>query len=142
MKHFALCAVALLFGAGLLSSVLAAEPRAKSAFQVCLDPGHPSEINDGRQLLNGLREVDVNWAVAQHLKTLLEKKGYAVVLTKSALTERVTNRRRAEIANEARANLMLRLHADSEGPSGFTIYHPRQAGTVNGVTGPSATVIQ
>ena len=37
---------------------------------------------------------------------------------------------------------MLRLHADSEGPSGFTIYHPRQAGTVDGVTGPSAAVIQ
>lgn len=119
----------------------AAEPRAKNSFRVCIDPGHPSENNDGRELLNGLREVDVNWTVAQALRTLLEEKGYAVVLTKSALSELVTNKRRAEIANDASADLMLRLHADSEGASGYTIYFPRRQGTAKGVTGPSPAVI-
>ncbi len=124
------------------ASAHAADRPAKSGFRVCIDPGHPSENNDGRELLNGLREVEVNWAVAQALRALLEENGYAVVLTKSSLLESVTNRRRAEIANEASADLMVRLHADSEGPSGFTIYYPRRQGTVKGVTGPSPAMIE
>ena len=111
-------------------------------FCVCLDPGHPSENNDGRELLNGVREVEINWAVAQALKRMLEEKGYVVVLTKSSLTEYVTNKRRAEIANEAPADLMLRLHADSEGPSGFTFFYPRKQGQTKGVRGPSPAVIE
>ena len=118
------------------------EPRAKSGFRVCIDPGHPSENSDGRELLNGAREVEVNWAVAQALRKLLEQNGYQVVLTKSSVDEMVTNKRRAEVANEAQADLMLRLHADSEGPSGFTIYHPRKQGQVRGVKGPSPAVIE
>ncbi len=120
---------------------LAAEPATKSVFRVCLDPGHPSENSDGRELLHGLREVEVNWAVAQALKPLLKAKGYDVIMTKSSLDEKVTNQRRAEIANEASADLMLRLHADSEGSSGFTIYYPRRSGMVRGIKGPSAEVI-
>lgn len=118
----------------------AAEPEAP--FRVCLDPGHPSENNDGRELLNGVREVEINWAVAQVLQKLLEEKGYAVVLTKSSLGEYVTNKRRAEIANEAAADLMLRLHADSEGPSGFTLFYPRKQGQTKGLSGPSPAVIE
>jgi N-acetylmuramoyl-L-alanine amidase len=123
-------------------SLTAAEPLRKAAFRVCLDPGHPSENNDGRELLNGVREVEINWAVTQALRKLLEEKGYAVVLTKSSLDEYVTNKRRAEIANETAADLMLRLHADSEGPSGFTVFCPHKQGLTNGVRGPSPTVIE
>jgi len=64
------------------------------------------------------------------------------VLTKSSLTEYVTNKRRAEIANEPPADLMLRLHADSEGPSGFTFFYPRKQGQTKGVRGPSPAVIE
>jgi N-acetylmuramoyl-L-alanine amidase len=120
----------------------AAEPPARGTFRVCIDPGHPSENNDGRELLNGVRELDINWTVAKALQKLLEQKGYVVVMTKSSLDEYVTNKRRAEIANEARADLMLRLHADSEGASGFTLYYPRKSGRTNGVEGPSAAVIE
>ena len=110
----------------------AADPQLAAPFRVCLDPGHPSENNDGRELLNGVREVEVNWAVAQALRRLLEAKGFTVVLTKNSLGEHVTNKRRAEIANEAGADLMLRLHADSEGPSGLTVFHPRRQGQSKG----------
>jgi N-acetylmuramoyl-L-alanine amidase len=89
-----------------------------------------------------VREVEGNWAVAQALRRLLEQNGYAVVLTKSSLSEHVTNKRRAEIANEATADLMLRLHADSEGPGGFTIYYPRKQGHVKGKQGPPLSVIE
>ena len=121
---------------------LAAESPAHAPFRVCIDPGHPSENNDGRELLNGVREVEINWIVAQALQKLLEQNGYSVVLTKNSLGEYVTNRRRAEIANEAAADLMLRLHADSDGPSGFTIYYPRKQGQVKGVKGPSPIMIE
>ncbi len=142
-RFFFAAALALSFTAvGAPSVARAAEPRAKNAFRVCLDPGHPSENNDGRELLHGLREVDVNWAVAQALRPLLEAKGFAVVLTKSSLKELVTNQRRAEIANEAAADLMLRLHADSDGASGYTVYFPRRQGTVRGVTGPAPAMIE
>ena len=122
--------------------VRAAERAAEGQFRVCIDPGHPSENSDGRELLNGLREVEINWTMAHALRALLEQNGYAVVLTKNSLGEYVTNKRRAEIANAAGADLMLRLHADSDGPSGFTIYHPRRPGEVKGVKGPSREMIE
>ena len=120
----------------------AAEPPSKAPFRVCIDPGHPSENNDGRELLNGLREVEINWAVGQALQKLLQQKGYGVVMTKSVLSEHVTNKKRAEIANEAAVDLMLRLHADSEGPGGFTLYYPRKQGRIGDVRGPPARVIE
>ena len=130
--------------AGLLAiaTTISAERPPTTPFRVCIDPGHPSENNDGRELLNGVREVEVNWAVAVALQALLEQNGYAVVLTKRSLGEFVTNKRRAEIANDASADLMLRLHADSEGPAGFTIYYPRKQGQVKGVKGPHLHVIE
>ena len=135
---------AALFLAAMLAAIPAvpAEPHRTPPFRVCIDPGHPSENNDGRELLNGVREVEINWAVAQALRRLLEQNGYEVVLTKSSVAEHVTNKRRAEIANEARAELMLRLHADSEGPGGFTIYYPRKQGQVKGMRGPAPMVIE
>jgi N-acetylmuramoyl-L-alanine amidase len=122
--------------------VIACQPAIAAPFRVCIDPGHPSENNDGRELLHGVREVDVNWAVAQALRQLLEQNGYGVVLTKSSLPEYVTNKRRAEIANDAGVDLMVRLHADSEGPGGFTLYYPKKAGQVKGARGPSPAMIE
>ena len=138
-----IAAIGLIFACSFRSTpVVAAEPRGSTPFRVCIDPGHPSENNDGRELLNGVREVEIVWTIAQALQKLLEQNGYAVVLTKHSLGEYVTNKRRAEIANEAGADLMLRLHADSEGPSGFTMYFPRKPGQVKGVKGPSAAMIE
>ena len=49
---------------------------------VAIDPGHPSETSEGASGSAGATEIQVNWAVAQRLKTLLEEGGYRVVLTK------------------------------------------------------------
>jgi N-acetylmuramoyl-L-alanine amidase len=133
--------LALIVGAW-ASEASAAPSPSHAAFRVCIDPGHPSEKNDGNELLNGVREVDVNWEVAQRLKKLLEDKGFVVTMTKSSVRKYVTNRERAFIANKARVDLMLRLHADSAGPSGFTLYYPRRQGEAQGHKGPPATVIQ
>jgi N-acetylmuramoyl-L-alanine amidase len=110
-------------------------------FCVCLDPGHPSENNDGAKLTNGLSETSLNWEVALLLRQQLEKDGFKVVMTKKAEKEFVTNRHRAEIANAAGANLFLRLHADEGNSSGFTVYYPNQRGNWHGIEGPSAEVL-
>jgi N-acetylmuramoyl-L-alanine amidase len=107
---------------------------------VCIDPGHPSEVGVGTQ---GKRstEVGVAWQIAKALQIRLRREGVDVFLTKSSERERVTNKRRAEIANEANANIMIRLHCDASNGSGFAVYYPAKPGKVNGVTGPSASVI-
>jgi N-acetylmuramoyl-L-alanine amidase len=115
---------------------------AAGKFRVCIDPGHPSENNDGGELTNGLREVTVNWEVALLLRRELESDGFTVVMTKESESEFVTNKDRAEIANRAQADLLLRLHADAGKASGFTVYYPRKQGTSHGVTGPAADVLR
>lgn len=106
---------------------------------ICIDPGHPSENGVGSRGKT-LTEVGVAWSVAKRLETLLTKEGYQVILTKSSENEMVTNRRRAEIANKAKADLMIRLHCDAAQASGFSVYYPRLEGRVDRVAGPSADV--
>lgn len=114
--------------------------RADAPPVVAIDPGHPSETSAGT-VQNGVAEVQVAWQVAQKLRDSLTASGYRVVLTKSREGERVTNRERARIANEAGAAVMVRLHCDASAGSGFALYAPDRQGTVQGVTGPSAGVI-
>lgn len=137
---------------GLLQNDVAAEQahepkgdskKATPAFFVCIDPGHPSEKNDGLTVTNGLREVRINWEIATLLQHELENDdGIKVALTKSSEREFVNNERRAAIANGQHANLFLRLHADAGNSSGFTIYYPRKQGSVHGKTGPSPEILR
>ncbi|MFN8139601.1 MAG: N-acetylmuramoyl-L-alanine amidase [Fimbriimonadales bacterium] len=116
---------------------------AQAPFRICIDPGHPSELNDAFHLTNGISENWVNWQVSLLLKKELEKiGGFSIKFTKTAEKELVKNRRRAEIANEFGAQLLLRIHADAGPGSGFTIYYPKQKGTTQGTTGPSEEVIR
>lgn len=114
---------------------------ATMAQTVCIDPGHPSEVGSGTRGKK-LTEVAVAWEVAKDLEARLRKEGIKVVLTKSSERQVVRNKRRAEVANEAKADLMVRLHCDASSGSGFAVYYPSQAGKVDGVTGPSENVIR
>ena len=107
---------------------------------ICLDPGHPSENGVGAKG-KGISEVQLVWNVALLAKADLQKAGYRVVLTKSSVNEKVTNRRRAEIANASKAALMLRLHADAGSHSGFATFFPDRKGKVGQKTGPADGVI-
>jgi N-acetylmuramoyl-L-alanine amidase len=110
---------------------------------VCIDPGHPSENGFGARG-HGIDELDLVWKVSQRTAEILRewKPGIKIVLTKGALREKVTNRRRAEIANESGADLCLRVHADSGGRSGFATYFPDKQAEVAGVFGPSLEVVE
>lgn len=79
--------------------------------------------------------------MAKRLETILEGKGYKVVMTKHSEKEFVKNRERADIANRSHADLMVRLHCDAAAGSGFTTYFPDRQGTSDGMTGPDPALI-
>jgi N-acetylmuramoyl-L-alanine amidase len=86
--------------------------------------------------------MEVVWLIAGRLKKRLEAEGVRVTLTKSALKQKVRNRDRAEIANRAGADLMIRLHCDATTERGLATYAPNRSGVSGGVRGPSAEVIR
>ncbi|MCD6360424.1 MAG: N-acetylmuramoyl-L-alanine amidase [Armatimonadetes bacterium] len=108
---------------------------------ICIDPGHPSETSAGCTGPGGTTENHINWIIALKLRDELEAAGATVVVTKQSENEKVTNRHRAEIANAAGADIMIRLHCDAASASGFSIYYPDRQGTRYGVTGPGQSVI-
>ena len=117
-------------------------PKPLAGFVICVDPGHQSETSYGTESRDRkLTELHVNWVVAQRLDALLRAEGATVVPTKIREAQIVTNRRRAEIANAAHADLFLRLHCDSGEQSGLATYYPDRQGTRFGVTGPDPSVI-
>lgn len=110
--------------------------------RLCIDPGHPSEVGIGTRGKR-ITEVGAAWLVALRMKELLVVEGAIVVLTKRKEREKVTNKRRAEIANAAEVHLMVRLHCDSEGGSGTATFYPDRQGTAaDGKRGPSREVIE
>lgn len=107
---------------------------------ICIDPGHPSENGVGTQGKH-VSELHAAWAVALRLERILKADGYTVTLTKSKERQTVTNKARAEVANDSDAALMLRLHCDAGTKPGLATYYPGAKGKVKGVTGPSDEVL-
>ena len=66
-----------------------------------------------RGVATGVPEAELDLAVALRLRALLERAGVRVVLTRTRTAgTSIGNVARARIANEARAELFLRIHAD------------------------------
>lgn len=96
---------------------------------VVLDPEHGGpEIGAGG---GGLGEKNVNLAIAQHLRALLEADGYQVVLTRETDTRaftlpddqsrnatRADLQARVDIANAAKANIFVAIHNNGAGNAG------------------------
>src|SRR5258706_13628416 len=109
---------------------------------VCIDPGHPSEVNSGGTIQNGTTEVHIAWVVALKLKGILEAKGFNVIMTKSRENELVRNIDRARVGNSSGAALMVRLHCDAGNDEGFAVYSPDRQATKDNTTGPRLAVIE
>ncbi|NLN74823.1 MAG: N-acetylmuramoyl-L-alanine amidase [Armatimonadetes bacterium] len=124
------------------SQLIGPVPTPKRSLVICVDPGHPSEVSSGKTVQNGLQEVVINWNVAAYLIQNLQASGYSVICTKTHCEETVTNKRRAEIANQNGASLLIRLHCDTGSGSGYTLYYPDRQGKKNEKVGPSALVIK
>jgi N-acetylmuramoyl-L-alanine amidase len=109
---------------------------------VCIDPGHPSEVGLGTRGKK-ITEVAFAWEIAKRTKKRLEAAGIKVVLTKDSELQMVPNRTRAETANKAKADLMVRLHCDASTESGYAVYYPAQVGTAaNGTKGPAVDILK
>ena len=134
---------------------------AKQGATVVIDPGHDLRANSATEpigpgsstmkikdgggthgVASGLREADLNLRVALRLRTLLERTGMRVVMTRTRTAgASIGNIARARIANREGAALFLRIHADgSTDPSArgtHTLYPALRKGWTDDVYGES-----
>jgi N-acetylmuramoyl-L-alanine amidase len=127
-----------------------------AAAMICLDPGHGTPPAIGRQREpigpgsqvtkikdgGGARgEAEVVLAIANRTRTLLERRGYRVAMTRTGPTFRGGNIERARFCNRRNATLMLRIHADGSTDAsrrGVSILAPAlRRGWTNDVYSPS-----
>jgi N-acetylmuramoyl-L-alanine amidase len=111
---------------------------------VVVDPGHQAKADNGLEPIGpgatkkkakvsggtaspttGTPESEVTLAVGLKLRDALEALGVKVVMTRTTQDVDVPNSERAKIANDAHADLAIRLHCNGGGPSAhglFTLY--------------------
>lgn len=143
--------ISILFMLNLITPILAStdeedEKSKNKSFTVCIDPGHqgkgdskgepvaPGSTNRKPRVSSGTAGVAtkkaehiVNLEAAMILKDLLIEKNYNVIMTRETADVNISNAERAEIANNANANITIRIHCDSINDSektGATILIP------------------
>ncbi|MHB8050916.1 MAG: N-acetylmuramoyl-L-alanine amidase [Coriobacteriia bacterium] len=113
---------------------------------VCIDPGHQGKANaalepigpgaaqtkakvtgGGTGVTTGVPEHELNLVIALKVAQRLERYGVTVVMTRTTANVDISNAQRAQVANNAGADLFLRIHADSStnaGTSGVSTLYP------------------
>ncbi len=86
--------------------------RLKNIHKVVIDPGHGGG-DPGTIGVTGVKEKDIVFDIAKRLKKILVKKGIEVVMTRDR-DKFVSLQHRTEIANTARADLFISIHANSQ----------------------------
>ena len=80
------------------------------------DPGMTERVaadKDAKGVLTGNDEYLVDLDIALKVKSLLEKEGVKVVMTRQNSTVDLTNAMRADVANNASSDLLLSIHCNS-----------------------------
>ncbi|ONI39078.1 N-acetylmuramoyl-L-alanine amidase [Candidatus Epulonipiscium fishelsonii] len=104
----------------------------KQNFTVCIDPGHQAKGNNKTEAIapgstqkkakvssgtTGIGtkkpEYEVNLEASLILKQLLEKEGITVVMTREDHNVNISNAERAQISNNNKADMTIRIHCDS-----------------------------
>lgn len=95
----------------------------KKGLQIVIDPGHGGF--EGGAHANGTDEKDLCLRIGMLLRSRLEHKGYHVIMTRTR-DEHVPLKKRAEIANQSKSQVLLSLHfnaAKSKSAKGIEIFY-------------------
>ena len=112
--------------------IMAKDKEVKNSLTICIDPGHqkkrdsklepiaPDSSNKKPRVSQGTEgigskkaEYVVNLEASLLLKDILIEKGYNVIMTREDNDVNISNAERAEIANNAKADMTIRIHCDS-----------------------------
>ncbi len=107
---------------------------------ICLDPGHTVGTGRGNIEHFGQTESMLVWELSMILKEGLRAKGFEVYQTRDNPYEEVSIFERAERANALQPDLLLSLHADLGGFSGYAFYVADKAGLHESRVGPGESV--
>ena len=77
-----------------------------------------TKVTEGTQgVSTGIPEYELNLAVSLKLQRELEARGYTVIMCRTTNDVDMSNSERAAIANEAKADAFIRIHADGSSDS-------------------------
>lgn len=122
---------------------------AKKTYVICIDPGHQlkgnsqkepigpgattkkPKVSSGTQgVVTKKPEYVLNLEISLKLKKELEQRGYKVIMTRDKHKVNLSNKDRSDIANKAKADLFIRIHADGDTSSkteGFSVLYPAKS---------------
>lgn len=114
------------------SAIEATNTPRPAGFVVCIDPGHQGKANTAPEpvgpgatetkpkvsggatgVTTRVPEHEIALAISLKVRDRLERYGVTVVMTRTTANVDISNAQRAQVANNAAANLFLRIHADS-----------------------------